>query len=87
MMAIPATTPAMAMWCLPYFSAVGSSSSSEMYIMMPATAASMRGNTGPPPVSSTPNRAVTARQSRAPMSSLIPESVARSRALPLLFVA
>ena len=31
--AMPPTTPAMATWCFPYFSAVGRSSSRKMYIM------------------------------------------------------
>ena len=74
--AMPPTTPAMAMWCFPYFSAVGRSSSSDMYIMMPATAASTSGKAGPPPVSSMPKIAVTARQRTAPMTSLRPERVA-----------
>ena len=86
-MAMPAMTPAMAMWCFPYFSAVGRSSSSDMYIIMPATDAKIYGNTGPPPVNSTPNTAVTPRHSNAPMISLNPDRVAYSRALPLLFVA
>ena len=76
MMAMPPTTPAMAMWCFPYFSAVGSSSSREMYIMMPATAASTSGNVAPPPVSSSPKTEVTARQRSAPITSLNPERVA-----------
>ena len=75
-MAMPPTTPAMAMWCLPYFSAVGRSSSREMYIMMPATAARMSGNAAPPPVSSSPKTEVTARQRSAPITSLNPERVA-----------
>ena len=79
--------PAMAMWCFPYFSAVGRSSSSDIYIMMPATAARISGNIGPPPVSCTPKMAVTAQQSRAPMTSLSPDNVANSNAFPLLCVA
>ena len=58
-----------------------------MYIMIPDTAARMSGNTGPPAESSTPNIAVTAMQIRAPISSLNPDRVAYSRALPLLLVA
>lgn len=37
--AIPTTTPEMEIWCLPYFSADGNSSSKEIKTMMPETAA------------------------------------------------
>ena len=36
---IPAISPAMDRWCLPYFSAVGNSSSNEINAIIPATAA------------------------------------------------
>lgn len=87
MIAIPAMTPAMAMWCFPYFSAVGNNSSREMYTMIPATAASINGNAGLVPVSSIPDIDVIARHSNAPMTSLNPDKVAYRSALPLLFVA
>lgn len=35
---MPATSPMMERWCLPYFSALGSNSSNEIKIMIPATA-------------------------------------------------
>jgi hypothetical protein len=41
MKTIPAISPEMDTWCLPYFAAVGKSSSNEMYTIMPATAAMM----------------------------------------------
>lgn len=75
-MAIPAITPPIAMWCLPYFSAVGSSSSSEMYTMMPATAERMSGNAMLLPVNSMPNSLVRPMQISAPSSSLNPDNVA-----------
>jgi len=38
-MIIPAISPEIDIWCLPYFSAVGKSSSNEMNTIIPATAA------------------------------------------------
>ena len=76
MIAIPEMTPAIAIWCFPYFSAVGKSSSSEIYIIIPATAANTNGKAAPPALSSTPKMAVIARQSKAPRTSLNPERVA-----------
>ena len=85
--AIPATTPPIAMWCFPYFSAVGKSSSKDIYIMIPATADKIRGNAMLVPVSSMPNAWVIMMHSTAPNNSLNPDRVAYSSALPLLCVA
>ena len=47
-----------------------------MYIMIPATAAITRGKRIPPSVISIPKMLVMARQIKAPITSLQPDSVA-----------
>ena len=79
---IPTTTPMIDKWCLPYFSAVGKSSSSDIKIIMPAMADSISASNAGLQYGSRKKNAIN-----APKGSASPDANESQKAFFLLPVA